>query len=91
MIMIHETMKIERATFTQDRRTGTLTALKLKMPWALQDGNLYSTGGTQFPAPGPATTNTGPPEDPPRDPSKPPGGDDEIREPVEDPGGEEGV
>ena len=91
MIMIHETMKIERATFTQDRRTGTLTALKLKMPWALQDGNLYSTGGTQFPAPGPATTNTEPPVDPPRDPSKPPGGDDEIRDPSKDEGGEGSV
>jgi prophage tail gpP-like protein len=41
MAMITQTLKIQTATFTQDRAQGTLTQLELVAPWALLDNANY--------------------------------------------------
>ena len=67
-------MKIEYATFTQDRNAGSLTTLQLKAPWVLKDQSPYHVGDINAPQPpGPATSDTTAPADPkPVEPPAPP-------------------
>lgn len=44
MAMLNQILKIESATFTQDRESGTLTTLQLVPPWKLKDHNDFNVG-----------------------------------------------
>ena len=64
--MINQVMKIQTATFTQDRGQGTLTTLELVAPWLLNDiSDIDVRNPNTVPRPGQAVTNTKPPETPP--------------------------
>lgn len=74
MALLDMVLKIQTATFTQDRNSGTLTALDLVAPWLLKDQSDFNVGRSSAPPPpGDATTGNEPAEDPaPREPDEPP-------------------
>jgi prophage tail gpP-like protein len=63
MAMLDMDMKIQTATFTQDRNSGTLTTLDLVAPWLLKDRGDFNVGRAGAPqAPGEGEANTAPPQ-----------------------------
>jgi hypothetical protein len=44
MAILNQVLKIQTATFTQDRSSGTLTTLELVPPWLLKDHNNFNVG-----------------------------------------------
>jgi prophage tail gpP-like protein len=44
MAILNQVLKIQTATFTQDRESGTLTTLQLVPPWLLKDHNNFNVG-----------------------------------------------
>ena len=77
MAMLNLEMKIETATFTQDREQGTLTTLDLVVPWLLRDTGVdFRIGGSTTPEPPPDAEGVSTPaETPPAAPvpDPPPG------------------
>src|SRR5262245_11937378 len=73
MAPLDQVMKVETATFTQDRNSGTLTTLHLVLPWRLKDFSDYNVGRQGVPQPpgaGKSTFDQPPPGQqarPPRD------------------------
>jgi prophage tail gpP-like protein len=59
MAMLNQVLKIESATFTQDRNSGTLTTLELVPPWKLKDHNNYNVGNAGAPQEPGDTKSTG--------------------------------
>jgi prophage tail gpP-like protein len=65
MAMLDMVLKVQTATFTQDRNSGTLTMLDLVAPWLLKDRSDFNVGRVGAPQ---APTGTRPPgEDAPRE------------------------
>jgi prophage tail gpP-like protein len=70
MAMLNQVLKIQCATFTQDRDSGTLTTLELVAPWLLKDGIDYDVGRAGIPqAPGEGTSTGGSGVDDPQAPA----------------------
>lgn len=51
MAMLDMVLKIQTATFTQDRNQGTLTTLELVAPWLLKDRSTFNVGRAGAPEP----------------------------------------
>jgi len=84
MAMLDMVMKVETATFTQDRSSGTLTTLHLVPPWRLKDQSDLNVGRPGVPQPpGPATSTMNQPPVSPK-PAEPP---DPAPPTLPDPGG----
>jgi hypothetical protein len=65
MAMLNMALKIQTATFTQDRNSGTTTTLELVAPWLLKDRSDFNVGNPGAPQePGNATPNTQPAQTP---------------------------
>lgn len=60
MSMLDMDLKIQTATFTQNRQSGTLTTLELVAPWLLKDSYSYGVGQTPNPPPGDAKQTADP-------------------------------
>jgi prophage tail gpP-like protein len=70
MAMLDQVLKIQTATFTQDRESGTLTTLDLVPPWLLKDQNNYNVGRAGAPQePGEGKSTGGAGADPPTAPA----------------------
>jgi prophage tail gpP-like protein len=70
MAMLNQILKIQTATFTQDRDSGTLTTLELVAPWLLKDGINYDVGRPGVPqAPGEGKSTGGSGVDDPQAPA----------------------
>jgi prophage tail gpP-like protein len=59
MLILDNVLKIQTATFTQDRESGTLTTLELVPPWLLKDTNNYNVGRAGVPEAPSETTSSG--------------------------------
>ena len=76
MALLSQALKIEIATFTQDRNSGSLTTLELKAPWALNDStnaNVGNAGAPQAPGEAKNTLNDMPQIPPAHNPDNPAG------------------